>query len=147
MGCRVGSGEGVTWWRERSRTDEQTGSADERWRAHRESDRCESEERERRGVMKERGRLIHIRRRNSLKTCRDAKRLVQLTECPTYGPSILPPSRSLCTPYISISPAAMTFPHPIHPPHPLVVMSTLPPVAMSTTPPTTCSNIRACILS
>lgn len=29
MGCRVGSGGGVTWWRERSRKDEWTGSAEE----------------------------------------------------------------------------------------------------------------------
>lgn len=130
MGCRVGSGERVTWWRERSRRDEWTGSAEKDGGRAGRGDRYESE-REKRGVMRETGRLIHIRRQNSPKRLWDAKRLVQLSVCPTYCLSIVPTSPSLCTPCISISLAAMTNP----PPYPPVVVSTVPPVAMSTTPP------------
>lgn len=125
----MGSGGRVTWWRERSRKDEWTGKCRRRWREQRESNRYESE-RGKRGVMRATGRLIHIQRQNSLKRLRDAKRLVQLTVCPTYCPAIPPPSLSLCPLYLHL-PGSYNYP----PPPPPAIMSIVPPVAMSTTPP------------
>lgn len=138
MGCWVGSGGGVTWWRERSRNDEWTAKCRRRWREQRESDRYESE-REKRGVMRATRRLIQIQRQNSLKRLRDAKRLVQLTVCPTYCPSIPPPSLSLCPLYLHL-PGSYNYP-----PTPCHHVNCTSCCHVNNTP-TTCSNIRACIL-
>lgn len=91
-------------------------------------------EREGRDIMKETGRLIHIQRQKSPKRLRDTKQLVQLTVCPTFWPSILlyPLYR-----HLSIS---------LDYPHPLVIVSTTSCCHVNNTP-TSCSSIRACILS